>query len=80
MKRKSVEKWDVWCFTSAFSVLVIWMPDTFQSLFLSTMMQVSGPGCVIIVKVFLGNKRLAWKVGCLEKGQKENHFHDCCYI
>lgn len=51
-----------------FSVLVIWMLGTFQSLFLSATVQVSGPGCVIIVEVFLGNPCVAWKVGCLEKG------------
>lgn len=40
----------------------------FPPLFLSDVAQVPGPGCVIIVEVFLGKPCLSWKVGCLEIG------------
>lgn len=36
--------------------------------YLDAVAQVPGPGCVIIVEVFLGKPYLAWKVGCLEIG------------
>lgn len=38
------------------------------------MVQVSGHGCGIIVEVFVGNKCLAWKVGCLGKETKGEPF------
>lgn len=44
------------------------MLDIFQPLFLFAVVQVPGPGCVIIVEVFPGKPCLAWKVGCMEIG------------
>lgn len=69
-----MEKVDVWCFTSAFSVLIIWMLGMFHCFCLKLMVQVSGHGCCIIVEVVLGKKCLAWKVGCLGKGTEGEPF------